>query len=155
MVTRPGSEVQSEHLGDQGPGLPHLLGVGGDPDQSVGVRVELLLEGDHHDVHGALLGLDVGGDLADVGVVQGGVNLVQDKEGGGLVAVGGEKEGQGSDGLLTSGEVRHGLESLAGSNTIVVDTLKITIIKYKCYKRQQDVILVSICLTTNYAQREI
>ena len=98
----PGGEIESQNLGDEGPRLPHLLGVGGDPDESVRVRVELLLERDDHDVHGALLALDVGGDLADVGVVKRGVNLVQDEEGCGLVAVDREQESQGCDGLLSS-----------------------------------------------------
>ena len=53
------SQIQSEHLGDQGSTLPHLDSVGGDTDQGVSVGVELLLERDHHDVHGAFLALDV------------------------------------------------------------------------------------------------
>ena len=98
----PGRQVQSDDLGHQSSALSHLLRVGGDADQGVGSGVELLLERDDHDVHGALLVLDVGGHLADVGVVQGGVNLVQDEEGRGLVAVGGEQQSQGCDGLLSS-----------------------------------------------------
>ena len=98
----PGGEIESQNLGDEGPRLPHLLGVGGDPDEGIRVRVELLLERDDHDVHGALLALDVGGDLANVCVVQCGVNLVQDEERRRLVAVDGEEEGEGRDGFLSS-----------------------------------------------------
>ena len=105
VVAGPGSEVQSEDFGHQSPRLPHLLRIGRDPDQGISVGIELLLEGDHHDVHGALLGLDVRGHFADVGVVQCCVNLVQDKEGSRLVAVDGEQEGQGGDGLLPTGEI--------------------------------------------------
>ena len=79
-------QVQTDHLGDESPALPHLDGVGGDAYEGVGVRVEFLLEGDDHDVHGAFLALDVGGDLANVCVVQCGVNLVQDEERRRLVA---------------------------------------------------------------------
>ena len=117
------SQIQSEHLGDQGSTLPHLDSVGGDPDQGVGMRVELLLQGDHHDVHRAFLTLDIGGDLADVGVVQGGVNLVQDEEGSRLVAVDGEEQGQGRDGFLSARQVGHRLESFTRSHTVVVDAL--------------------------------
>ena len=133
------SQIQSEHLGDQGSTLPHLDSVGGDPDQGVGMRVELLLQGDHHDVHRAFLTLDIGGDLADVGVVQGGVNLVQDEEGSRLVAVDGEEEGEGRDGFLSSGQVGHGLEPLARSHAVVVDSLqrKVTSFIY-CKETEED-----------------
>ena len=107
----PWCEIKSDHLGHQGSRFLHLLRICRDSDESVGVGVELLLEADDHDVHAPLLGLDVGGHLADVGVVQGGVNLVQDKEGGGLVRVDGEQQRQGRDGLLSARQVGHGLDN--------------------------------------------
>ena len=83
----PRCEIKSDHLGHQGSRFLHLLRICRDSDESVGVGVELLLEADDHDVHAPLLGLDVGGHLADVGVVQGSINLIQDKERGWLVTV--------------------------------------------------------------------
>ena len=107
----PWCQIKSDHLGHQGSRFLHLLRICRDSDQSVGVGVELLLETDDHDVHAPLLGLDVGGHLADVGVVQGRVDLVQDKEGGGLVRVDGEQQRQGRDRLLSAGQVGHGLDN--------------------------------------------
>ena len=54
------SQVQCEDLGDEGTCLPHLGGVGGDSSQGISVRVELLLQADHHDVHLVALGLVAG-----------------------------------------------------------------------------------------------
>ena len=53
------SEVQGENLGDESTSLLHLSGVGGDADEGICVRVELLLEGDDHNVHLLSLRLDV------------------------------------------------------------------------------------------------
>ena len=105
IMFRPGSEIKSDHLGHQSPRFLHLLRVCRDSHESISVRIELLLETDHHDVHASLLTLDVRGHLADVCVVQSRVNLVQDKEGSGLVRVDGEQEGEGRDGFLSAGQV--------------------------------------------------
>merc|ERR1712200_230687 len=113
-----GAQVEGQHLGDERAGLLHLRGVGRDSNQGIGVRVEFFLQADDHDVHLVPLRLDVGGDLANVGVVKSGVDLVEDEEGGGLEAVDGEEQGQGGDGLLTYAKVRHRLENLDWSNTV-------------------------------------
>ena len=57
------SQVQCEDLGDEGTCLLHLGGVGGDSNQSIRVRVKLLLEGDDHNVHLLSLRLDIGSNL--------------------------------------------------------------------------------------------
>merc|ERR1719447_2020900 len=124
-----GAQVEGQHLGDECAGLLHLRGVGRDSNQSIGVRVEFFLQTDDHDVHLFPLRLAVGGHLANVGVVKSGVDLVEDEEGGGLEAVDGEEQGQGGDGLLTSTKVRHRLEPLAWSNTVVVDPLQVRLLR--------------------------
>ena len=119
----PGRQIHGDHFRHQSSGLLHLRRIGGDTDESIRSGVELLLQGDHHDVHGLLV-LDVGGHLTDVGVVQGCVDLVQDKEWSWLITVDGEEKSQSCDGFLSSRQVGHGLESLARSNTVVVDSLE-------------------------------
>ena len=56
-------QVQGEDLGDEGTGLLHLGGVGGDADQGVGMGVELLLERDDHNIHLLSLRLNVRSNL--------------------------------------------------------------------------------------------
>ena len=66
---------------------------------------------------------DVCGDLGDVGVVEGGVDFVEDEEGGGLVAVNGEEQGQGGHGFLAAGEVFHVAEALERGHGVVFDAV--------------------------------
>ena len=79
FLLRKRSEIEREDFADEAVGVGAHQVVGADPDESVGVRVELVLERDDDDVHAALavrpVG-DVGGHLADVGVVQRGVYFV-------------------------------------------------------------------------------
>lgn len=63
-----------------------------DANESISVLVKLFLQRDNDSLELRLLLTDVGRHLADVGVVQGGVNLVQHKERSRLVAVEGGRE---------------------------------------------------------------
>lgn len=64
---------------------------------------------------------DIRGDFGDVGVVEGGVDFVQDEEGRGLVAVDGEEEGERGHGLFAAGEVLHVTEALERGHGVVFD----------------------------------
>lgn len=66
---------------------------------------------------------DVGRDLGHVGVVEGGVDLVQDEKRGRLVAVDGEEEGEGGHGFFAAGEVFHVAEALEGRHGVVFDSV--------------------------------
>lgn len=59
-------KVECEHLTDEAVCVGAVRVVGADTDEGVGVRVELVLEGDNDDVHAAPSAVtDVGGDLAE------------------------------------------------------------------------------------------
>ena len=59
-------EVECEHLTDEAVCVGPVGVVGADADESVGVCVELILEGDNDDIHAAPGAVtDVGGDLEE------------------------------------------------------------------------------------------
>jgi hypothetical protein len=68
-------------------------------------------------------------DLANVGVVQRSINLVQDEEWGRLVAVYGEQQSQGSYSLLPSRQVVHGSEPLTRGHTVIVDPIQVRLLR--------------------------
>ena len=120
--------------------------VGTDADEGVRVAVKLLLERDDDGLQSARLASDEAGHLADVGVVQRRVDLVQHEERSRLVAVtrtkisstdrdtetrrprspvDGEEQRQSGHRFLASGQVGHGLEALARRHAVVVDAVQV------------------------------
>ena len=63
--------------------------------------------------------------LSNVSVVESSINLIQDEERSWLEAVDGEEKSQGSDCLLPTRQVGHGLEPLAWGHTVVIDALQV------------------------------
>uniref|UniRef100_A0A0E9WKZ7 Uncharacterized protein n=1 Tax=Anguilla anguilla TaxID=7936 RepID=A0A0E9WKZ7_ANGAN len=109
-------EVKGQHFADD---AVSLLRVHANERVSLGVK--LLFERDDNGLEVLhRLVLYVVGHLANVCVVQGSINLIQDKEWSRLVAVYSEEQGQGSDSLLSSRQVIHRPESLPWSHTVVV-----------------------------------
>ena len=72
--------------------------------------------------------VDVVCNLGDVGVVEGGVDLVEDEEGRGLVAVDGEEEGEGGHCFFAAGEVLHVAEALEGGHGVVFDAVEVGLV---------------------------
>lgn len=64
-------------------------------------------------------------DFLDVGVVECGVDLIQDKERAGLIRVDGKEESQGGDCLLAAREMLHVAESLHRRHGVVFYSIKV------------------------------
>lgn len=87
------------------------------------------LQTDHDKLHARpRVVTDVSRDLGDVGVVEGGVDFVKDEEGGGLVAVHGEEEGQRRHGFFAAGEVLHVAEAFERRHGVVFDSVEVGLV---------------------------
>jgi hypothetical protein len=68
---------------------------------------------------------DILGHLGDVGVVERGINLIENEEGGGMVRVDGEEKGECGDGFFATGELVHVTESFHGGHGVVLDAVEV------------------------------
>ena len=64
---------------------------------------------------------DVAGDARNVCIVEGGIDLVEHEEGGGLVGVDGEEEGEGGHCFLAAGEVLHVAKAFEWGHGVVLE----------------------------------
>lgn len=71
---------------------------------------------------------NVSRDLGHIGVVEGGVDLVEDEEWGRLVAVDGEEESERGHGFFAAGEVFHVAEALEGRHGVVFDAVEVGLV---------------------------
>mmetsp|Transcript_23119 Transcript_23119/g.50669 ORF Transcript_23119/g.50669 Transcript_23119/m.50669 type:complete len:250 (-) Transcript_23119:3142-3891(-) len=101
-------------------------------DQRVCLVIEQVLQADHHALKPSArlgrvlvrLGHDVLGHLLDVGVVEGGVHLVEHEEGGGAEAVDGEEQREGGHRLLAARQLLHVAEPLRGGHRRELDPVQ-------------------------------
>lgn len=112
-----------------------------DANKCIGLVEELLFEADHNQLHivaravqnvlddlriAALdFKLSMIAHLADVGVVEGGVDLVEHKKWRWVAGVDGEEKCESSDRLLATTQIVHRSKAFAGCNAIEIDSVKV------------------------------
>ncbi len=72
--------------------------------------------------------MDVVGNLGDICIIQRGVDLVEDEEWRGLVAVDGEEEGECGHCFFAAGEVFHVAEAFEGGHGVVFDAVEVGLV---------------------------
>ena len=78
--------------------------------------------GDHDELRLVGVALDVLGQTLHVDLVQGGLDLVEDAEGGGVDLQNGEEQSNADEGLLTTRELHEVLDDLSGRGGLDLDT---------------------------------
>ena len=73
---------------------------------------------------------DVPSDARDVGIVESGVDFVEDEEGRGLVGMDGEEEGKGGHSLLAAGEVFHVAKAFERGHCVVLESSSIWLVGF-------------------------
>lgn len=72
--------------------------------------------------------VDVVRDTSDIGIVERGINFIQDKERRGLVRMNGKQKSQGGHGLFATREVLHVSEPLQRGHSMVLDAVEVRLV---------------------------
>ncbi len=103
--------------------IPH------NPNQRLTILEQARLQRDDDELHSRTsMFTNICRNPRHVRIIERGVDLVQDKERRRLVRVDGEKERQGSHGLLTTREVLHVAETFEGWHCVVLDAIEVWLV---------------------------